>query len=149
VDYIFGNGKAVFERCELRNTTHQGGYVTAQSKDKPELDSLFVFNHCKLTAEPGVSKVWHGRPWRAYASVVFLNSEMGSHIEPAGWCEWHPGETHSLETAFYAEYNSTGPGATPEKRDPHTKHLTVEEAKQYETRRFLAGPDNWNPELVK
>lgn len=149
VDYIFGNGKTVFERCQLHNTTHQGGYVTAQSKDRPEQDSMFVFNHCKLTAEPGVTGIWLGRPWRAYASVVFMNSEMGSHIKPEGWTEWHPGQTHALETAFYAEYNSSGPGATPDKRDPHTRHLTAEEARQYETQRFLAGPDHWNPEMVK
>jgi hypothetical protein len=31
---------------------------------------------------------------------------MGIHIVPASWREWHPGDTHSIETAYYAEYNS-------------------------------------------
>jgi len=31
-DFIFGDGKAVFERCEIHNTKHAGGYVTAQGK---------------------------------------------------------------------------------------------------------------------
>ena len=145
VDFIFGDGKAVFENCEIHNTPHEGGFVTAQGKREAGQDNGFVFNHCKLTAEPGMSGVWLGRPWRPYATVVFLNTEMGAHIEPAGWREWHPGETHSIETAFYAEYNSSGPGAHPNERDPHTKHLTAEEAARYETRRYLAGADAWDP----
>jgi polygalacturonase len=149
VDFIFGNGKTVFERCEIHSTPRSNGYITAQGKQSPGMDSTFVFNHCKLTAGTGTEHVWLGRPWRPYASVVFMNTEMGSHIEPAGWREWHPNETNYIETVFYAEHNSTGAGGTPDKRDPHTKQLTADQAKQYETRRFLAGSDNWNPEAVK
>ncbi len=149
VDFIFGNGKVVFERSEIHSNQHSTGYITAQGKQSPDFDSTFVFNHCKLTAEPGVDHVWLGRPWRQYASVVFMNTEMGSHIEPAGWREWHPGETNYLETVFYAEYNSSGPGASADKRDPHAKQLSPEEASYYETNRFLSGPDGWSPGAVK
>jgi polygalacturonase len=131
VDFIFGDANAVFEGCEIHSTAHQIGYITAQGKREASQDSTFVFNHCRLTAEPGVAHVWLGRPWRPYASVVFLNTEMGAHIEPAGWREWHPGETKYMETVFYAEFNSTGPGAYPNERDPHTKKLTAEEAARY------------------
>jgi polygalacturonase len=141
VDFIFGDSKAVFDHCEIHSTPHSEGFVTAQSKHYPDQDSAFVFNHCKLTADPGVTGVWLGRPWRPYAKVIFLNTEMGSHIVPAGWREWHPGETHSIETVYYAEYNSTGPGAHPGERDPHTRILTAAEAAQYETKSFLNGWD--------
>jgi polygalacturonase len=145
VDFIFGDGKAVFEDCEIHSTAHSIGFVTAQGKRTPEQDSLFIFDRCRLTAEPGVSHVWLGRPWRPYASVVFLNTEMGDHVEPAGWREWHPGETHSIETAFYAEYNSSGPGSHTAERDAHTKKLTAAEAVRYDTKQFLAGSDAWRP----
>lgn len=145
IDFIFGNSKAVFERCEIQSTRHSaGGYITAQSKNAPGEDSAHVFDRSKLTAAPGVEHVWLGRPWRPNAAVVYLNTEMGSHIKPAGWREWHPGETYSLETAFYAEYNSTGPGAHPKERDPHGKQLTSAEAAQYEPRRVRAGNDHWD-----
>ena len=143
VDYIFGDSKAVFDHCEIHNTSHPEGFVTAQSKHYPDEDSAFVFNHCRLTADPGVTGVWLGRPWRPYAKVIFLNTEMGAHIVPAGWREWHPGETHSIETVYYAEYNSTGPGANSGERDPHTRILTAAEAAQYETKTFQNG---WEPE---
>ena len=119
--------------------------ITAQGKHYPEQDSAFVFDHCKLTAEDGAREVWLGRPWHPYASVIFLNTVMGEHIVPAGWREWHPGETHSLETSFYAEYNSSGPGAHPNQRDGHLKKLTAQEAARYEANRFLAGSDGWSP----
>jgi polygalacturonase len=146
VDFIFGDGKAVFDRCEIHSTSHSEGFVTAQGKHYPEEDSGFVFNKCTLTGDPDVTKgVYLGRPWRPYATVVYLNSEIGGHIDPAGWREWHPGETHSIETAFYAEYNSTGPGANPSQRDPHAHLLTPEQASQYEPSIFLRGSDGWDP----
>jgi len=147
VDFIFGDSKAVFDNCEIHSTAHEGGYITAQSKHYPEEDSGFVLNRCKLTAGTDViGKVYLGRPWRPYATVIYLNTEMGSHIDPAGWREWHPGETHSIETAFYAEHNSTGPGAQHDRRDPHTHFLTAEQARQYEPSVFLRGNDNWDPQ---
>jgi pectin methylesterase-like acyl-CoA thioesterase len=148
VDFIFGDGKTVFEDCEIHSTAHSIGYITAQGKHYPDQDSGFVFHRAKLTAEPGVTNVWLGRPWRPYASVVFLRTEMGGHIEPAGWREWHPGETRSIETAFYAEYGSSGPGAHPMERDPHTRQLSAGEAARFEARRFLAGADGWDPTVA-
>ena len=146
VDFLFGDGKAVFDRCEIHSTAHAGGYITAQSKHYVQQDSGFVLNRCKLTADPDLTDtVYLGRPWRPFATVVYLNTEMGSHINGAGWREWHPGETHSIETAFYGEYNSTGPGAHHDQRDSHTHFLTPEQARQYEPSEFLRGSDNWDP----
>ncbi len=150
VDFIFGDGKAVFDHCEIHSTPHDGGFVTAQGKHYPDEDSGFVFDHCKLTADPGVTgKVYLGRPWRPYATVVFLNTEMGEHIDPAGWREWHPGETHSIETVFYAEYNSTGAGAPHGQREPHTHLLTAEEAARFDPAVFLRGNDDWKPTIPR
>ena len=148
VDFIFGDSKAVFDRCEIHSTAHDGGFITAQSKHYPEQDSGYVLNKCKLIADAGVTgTVFLGRPWRPYATVIYLNTEMGEHVDPAGWREWHPGETHSLDTAYYAEFNSIGPGANHDRRDPHTHFLTPEQAKQYEPRAFLRGSDNWDPTI--
>jgi len=149
VDFIFGDGKTVFENCEIHSTAHAGGYVTAQGKHYAEQDSGYVFHRAKLTAEPGMEHVWLGRPWRPYATVAFLDAEMGSHIEPAGWREWHPGETNYLETVFYAEYRSSGPGEHPGERDPHLHKLTAEEAARFEAPRYLAGEDGWDPTRIR
>ena len=139
VDFIFGDGKAWFENCEIHSTPHQGGYITAQGKHYASEDSAFVFDHCRLTAAPGIHDVWLGRPWRAWATVTFANSDMGDHIAAAGWREWHPGETKYLETAMYSEYGSSGPGAHPSERDPHTHRL---ESFPLTLTEFFGG---WNP----
>ena len=146
VDFIFGDSKAVFDRCEIHSTPHGGGYITAQSKHYPAQDSGFVLNRCKLTQDDAVTgPVFLGRPWRPLATVVYLHTEMGDKIAPAGFREWHPGETHALETVYYAEFDSTGPGAHPGERDPHVHQLTAEEAKKWEPKEFLKGSDNWDP----
>ena len=147
VDYIYGDGNAVFDNCEIHNTEHAaGGYLTAQGRYNSAQQSTFVFTHCRVTAEPGVTNVYLGRPWRPYASVVYLNTELGAHINSAGWREWHPGETHYLDTAFFAEFKSTGAGANPAARDPKSHQLSSSEAKQFQTARFLSGFDHWDPE---
>ncbi|MDR3735007.1 MAG: pectinesterase family protein [Acidobacteriaceae bacterium] len=154
VDFIFGDGAVVFDRCEIRSTTHAaGGYITAQSRVSPDqTGSLFVFNHCTLTAEPGVTNIFLGRPWRPYATVIYLHTLMGAHIQPAGWHEWHAGETHSLETATYAEFDSTGPGAAgikQGKREPLSHQLTAAEAAAFSAAAVLGGSDHWNPEASR
>jgi polygalacturonase len=149
VDFIFGDSKAVFENCEIHSTPHNGGYLTAQSKHYPGEDSGFVFDHCKLTADPGVvGNVYLGRPWRQYATVIFMHTWMGDKIAPAGWSEWHAGQTHSLDTAYYAEFDSSGPGAHHDERDLHTHFLTPDEAKRYEPSVFLRGSDDWDPTKI-
>jgi polygalacturonase len=145
VDFVFGDGKAFFEDCTIHSTPHEDGFVTAQGKHYLEQDSAFVFHRCRLTAEPGVAGVWLGRPWRDFATVVFLDTEMGGHVEPAGWREWHPGATNRLETAYFAERGSSGPGARPEGRSPRAKALTGGEADLFARGPFLAGADSWDP----
>ena len=145
VDFIFGDGKTVFDRCEIHSTPHAEGFITAQGKSYPQEDSGYVFHQCKLTAAPAAGNVYLGRPWRPYATVVYLDTWMGDQIQPAGWREWHPGETHSLDTALYAESGSTGPGAHHDQRDPHTRFLSPQEAERFEPALFLRGNDGWDP----
>ena len=140
VDFIYGDGTAYFDDCEIRSTPYAEGFVTAQGKHYPKQESLFVFRQVRLTAEPGVTNVFLGRPWRDDAAVVFLESQLGAHIDAAGFREWHPGETHRLETAFYRTWRMSGPGAKL-----WAKQLTDAEAAHYSPQEVLGGKDRWNP----
>ena len=84
---------------------------------------------CIFTADTGITKVQLGRPWRPYAQTVVLYSELGAHIDLAGWLEW-AGIVNHL-TAYYAEYKNTGPGYVPDKRVSWSHQLTDEEAAAY------------------
>jgi len=149
VDFIFGNGKAYFENCQIKSK--EGGYVTAQSKDDPNLDSGYVFHNCTLTRDGGAgsSSVYLGRPWRAYSTVIFDSCRIDSHIRPAGWTHWNDVYDPSTSTAFYAEYNSTGPGADPNARASWSHQLTSQEVRPYSKENWLRGSDNWNPVIPK
>jgi len=145
VDFIFGDAKAFFQNCEIHAIPHPLIFLTAQSKHYSDQPSGFVFDHCKVTADVDAPGIFLGRPWRPYSTVVFLNTDIQASLEPAGWREWHPGETHSLDTAFYAEYDSSGRGAAPKRRDSRAKLLTAEQARRYSVHEFLFGEDGWNP----
>ncbi len=145
VDFIFGNAKAFFERCELHGIAHRSVMYTAQSKNSPDEDSAYVFDHCTLTADPAAEHITLGRAWRPYATVIFLNTRMDAPVIPEGWREWHPGTTDTLRTAYYAEYNSTGPGASPSTREPYSHQLTDAEAAKWSLRAFFDDDLSWLP----
>jgi pectinesterase len=157
VDFIYGSAAAVFDHCEIHSKN--GGHVTAANTPK-EHPFGFVFLNCNLTgdAQPWMNpqgiavntnkdglapQADLGRPWRPYASVTWLNCEMGGHIKPEGWNNWR-NPTNEL-TARFAEYNSTGPGANPEKRFKWSKQLTKEDAEKITIQSVLGGSDAWNP----
>jgi pectinesterase/polygalacturonase len=121
--------------------------LTAQSKATPGQDSGYVFDHCRVTAAPGAAHIWLGRPWRPYATVVFLDTHLDAPIAPGGWREWHEGETHALETATYAERGSTGLGADPTGREPHSRQLSASEARAWSFAAFMTGRDHWEPSV--
>lgn len=122
-DFIFGPSTALFEDCIIHSK--RNSYVTAASTPK-EAKYGYVFKHCKLTAEPGVDKVYLGRPWRPYAYTLFIECELGKHIVPAGWHNW--GKQSNEETARYMEYKNTGEGANASERVAWSKQLTKKEA---------------------
>lgn len=140
-DFIFGWSTAVFENCEIYSK-EGGHYITAASTEKDSPHG-FVFIDCKLTGSAPERTVYLGRPWRPYAQTVFINTEMGSHIKKEGWHNWNKPEAE--ETVFYAEYNSSGPGAAPEERVEWAHQLSAEEAEQYTVNQILQGEDNWAP----
>jgi pectin methylesterase-like acyl-CoA thioesterase len=145
VDFIFGDAIAFFENCEIHALAHSVVMLTAQSKCYPEQKSGYVFDHCRITGESGADKIYLGRPWRWYSSVVFLNTVMSAKIMPEGWLEWVHDDQKSLPTVFYAEFGSTGPGVNGARRDPHAKQLTRAEAESFTPRKVLGGDDGWNP----
>lgn len=140
-DFIFGAATAVFENCTIHSK--KNSYITAASTIKDRSHG-FVFLNCKLTASESAQKVYLGRPWRANAKTVFINTDMGKHILPEGWHVWNNNDNH--KTTFYAEYGSTGPGFVKESRVNWSKQLTKKEAKQYTLKNIFAGTSAWLPQ---
>ena len=123
-DFIFGPGTAWFENCEIRSKADS--YITAASTpaDQPY---GYVFHNCRLTADPNVTKVYLGRPWRDYGYTLFMECELGSHIRPEGWHHW---QKEREQTARYLEYNNSGAGAETKARVTWSRQLTKKEAQK-------------------
>lgn len=137
VDFIYAAGTAWFDRCHIHALS--SGYLTAAST--PETEPFgYVFADCHITAADGVH-TYLGRPWRPYAAVTYLNCELPAAIDPKGWDNW--GKADNEKTARYAEYKSTGPGASPATRVPWSHQLTDEEAKAISLNKVLGGSDHW------
>jgi pectinesterase len=132
-DFVFGRSTAFFESCVIHSK--KNSYITAAAT--PEGNAFgYVFKNCILTADTAARQVYLGRPWRIYAKTVFIDCEMGDHIRPEGWHNWSKPEAE--KTAFYAEYNSKGPGANPKARVAWSHQLKKKEAKKY-TRDHILG----------
>ncbi len=126
VDFIFGWSTAVFDNCDI--FCKDKGYITAASTEQ-DTEYGFVFLNCRISGNGPAGSFYLGRPWRNYAKTVFLNCFLDQQIRPEGWHNWDKPEAE--QTAFYAEYNSSGPGSAPLQRPAWTHQLTVQEAAQY------------------
>jgi pectate lyase/pectin methylesterase-like acyl-CoA thioesterase len=94
VDYIWGNVMAaLFEQSEIRsvfdNSSNSPGYIVQARATAG--DKGFVFLDSVLTAGPGVTQAYLARSGGTTSStyvdnVAFVNTRMGSHILPVGWC---------------------------------------------------------------
>ena len=132
IDFIFGSATAYFENCEIfcrdpepeQNASKEKrtvAYITAASTPEGQ-EYGYVFNRCRLTGDAPEGSCYLGRPWREYARTIFINCEMGSHISSEGWNDW--GKQAAHQNAYYAEYQSSGPGACPGCRPAWTHQLS-------------------------
>ena len=144
-DFIFGTSIAYFENCTIHSK--KNSYVTAASTLQGEKYG-YVFKNCKLTADPGITKCYLGRPWGAYAKTVFIDCELGEHILPEGWHDWEKeGKPDTKKNSYYAEYGSTGPGAEgPRVKWAHK--LKARQLKDYTFEKVMYQSNDgivWNP----
>lgn len=137
VDFIFGGGTAIFEGCTIKSLRSQT-YVTAASTHEDQLYGL-IFKNCNFIASDGVRNVYLGRPWRAHAKTVILNSLLASHVHPDGWNNW--GDKNKEKTVFYAEGNNRGVGSKLDRR-VNWSHRIVQQQQYHNNEIFR----QWRPE---
>lgn len=132
-DFIFGPATAVFQACTIRAKSNS--YITAANTPRGRQYG-FVFLDCKVLADSAVTKLFLGRPWRAYSRTAFIRCELPAVIAPAGWDNW--GNAANEQTAFYAEYKNAGKGSNTAGRVAWAKQLTNQEAQEYTLEKIFA-----------
>ena len=143
VDFIFGAATAWFEKCAIRCL--KDGYITAPSTPSNQAFG-FVFNQCTVTGASPEAHTFLGRPWRPFGNSIFLNTEMPGVVRSPGWDNWK--DPSREKTARFAEFKSTGAGASPPARVTWARKLSEAEAKEITTKKVLGGNDGWNPRHV-
>lgn len=123
IDFVFGNSAVVLQSCNLyarRPLASQSNIYTAQGRTDPNQNTGISIQKCKVAAASDLAAVqssfrtYLGRPWKQYSRTVYLQSELDSVVDPAGWLEWDG--TFALDTLYYGEYQNTGAGAATSKR---------------------------------
>ncbi|XVF25296.1 hypothetical protein REPUB_Repub13aG0201300 [Reevesia pubescens] len=149
VDFIFGNGAASFQNCDIharKPNSGQKNMVTAQGRTDPNQNTGIVIQKCKIGATSDLQPVrsnfptYLGRPWKEYSRTVIMQSAISDVIHPAGFHDWNG--TFALETLFYAEYQNTGAGAGTSGRVKWGGYKVITsatEAEAYAPGRFIAG----------
>lgn len=114
VDFIFGCGDTLFDRCEIRSVfdVRGHGYAAAPAHGA-EQKVGFVFDGCAFTCEDAVadSSIFLARPWRDYGKCSFINCGYGRHISPEGFDKWN--DTERDKTARFAECGDIPTGRVP------------------------------------
>lgn len=142
VDFIFGDATAVFDNCTVHNVSG-GTAVTAPNTDQSVPYGL-VFLGGELTAVSSIKagSMALGRNWGAYGSATFLKTALGPHISAVGWV---PMGSNTLATARFAEYKTTGAGASGS-RAPESKQLSDQQAADYTLSKIFG---TWVPSFSK
>ena len=123
-DFLFGSAQLFLDRCHIH--CKRNSYITAASTP-PGREFGFAIFDTKITAEPGVDRMYLGRPWRNFAKTVFIDCEMGDFILPEGWQNWGKPEAERL--VLYAEHNTTGTDVSA--RVPWSRQLNPVEVARY------------------
>lgn len=167
VDFIFGSGIAVFERCDIiaRNRTDISsplGYITAPSTASSAKYGL-IFINSKISREAGVpaKSFALGRPWHpttqfgdgryadpgAIGLAAFIDCDIDEHIY--GWDKMSGKDKAGEKIWFYPqdsrfyEFSNRGPGAG---QGGEHYQLSAVDAAQYNLKTIFSG---WQPALLK
>ncbi|GJE97696.1 pectin lyase-like protein [Phanerochaete sordida] len=151
-DYLFGFGTAWFQSITLANRACGGGIVAWKGTNLTDApgnrygayisDSRMIrspdANATTVTAE----QCFLGRPWNDLATSVFLRTYMDDTVAPAGFKPFDSARPVIMNTTFYAEYRSFGPGGNTSQRvSDHI--LTTAEAEDFTIEKVFLETPSW------
>ncbi|KAJ7134232.1 carbohydrate esterase family 8 protein [Mycena epipterygia] len=125
-DYLFGFGTAWFQNVILANRACGGGIVAWKGTNHTEapfnrygayISSSQIIRSPDANATTATNGLcFLGRPWNDLATTVYLDVFMDASVNPVGFEPFDSARPTIMNTTFYAEFNSTGPGGNTSKR---------------------------------
>lgn len=151
-DYLFGFGTAWFQSVTLANRACGGGIVAWKGTnltDAPGNRYGAYISESRIIRSPDANattvtaeQCFLGRPWNDLATTVFLRTYMDDSIAPPGFKPFDSARPVIMNTTFYAEYKSFGPGGNTSQRvSDHI--LTAAEANDFTIEKVFLGTPRW------
>ncbi|KAF9265315.1 pectin lyase-like protein [Marasmius fiardii PR-910] len=147
-DYLFGFGTAWFQNVILANRACGGGMVAwkgTNQNDTPGNRYGAYIADSQIIRSPdanATTNITQGcRPWNDFATTVFVNTFMENVVQPVGWKPFSG--RPFVNTTFYAEFNSTGPGGNVSDRISIEHFLTPDEVKEFTLDSVFLGRPSW------
>ncbi|GER49956.1 plant invertase/pectin methylesterase inhibitor [Striga asiatica] len=147
IDFIFGNAAAVLQSCSivLRQPRLGGAYnvVLASGRTDPGQNTGFAVHNSRISGSGGS---FLGRPWKQYARVVVMRTNIDASISGPGWVQWPGADASTYRTLYFAEYDNMGPGARLSGRVgwPGFRVIGSAEAEKFTVANFIGG-NSWLP----
>ncbi|KAI7982701.1 putative pectinesterase 8 [Camellia lanceoleosa] len=121
IDFIFGNARSLYELSSIANPVALGakvinGVATVHGRASKDENSGFAFVNCIVG---GTGRIWLGRVWRPFSTVVFAYTQMTDIIAPKGWNNFN--DPTRDQTVFSGEYMCGGAGANMTLRVPYAQ----------------------------
>jgi pectin methylesterase-like acyl-CoA thioesterase len=133
IDFIWGFSTAFFYQSVIATNT-AGSCVAAMSRSSATATGGYVFDNCLVTYTSTYGSTyqssWLARPYSAYSRVIYMNSYLDKHINPAGWHIWSTGAPQTDYVTF-GEFNNTGPSSWSSSRASFATNLTETQAEAY------------------
>lgn len=102
VDFIFGASQCLIQNCLIiarLGDRGQQNTITAQGGDEQGHKTAIVIQNCRIVPDQRLAPVklqvksYLGRPWKKYATTVFMENLIGDLIQPAGYMSWNGDNT--------------------------------------------------------
>ncbi|XP_019087067.1 PREDICTED: pectinesterase 3-like [Camelina sativa] len=122
---------AVFQNCSTmlqQPLLGQVVTVTAQAAIDRESNTGFSITHSKIIPYDGNFRVYLGRPWKSYARVIVMHTELS-------WLAWNNLTDPPPLIVTLGEYQNYGPGSDGTKRVNWIGNILV--TTEEETKKFL------------
>ncbi|KAF8588559.1 carbohydrate esterase family 8 protein [Ramaria rubella] len=152
-DYLFGFGTAWFENVTLANRACGGGIAAWKGTDLTDAPGnrygAYISNS-RIIRSPDANattvtdgKCFLGRPWNDLATTVYLKTFMDESVASVGFIPFDSARPVIMNTTFYAEYDSSGPGANKTGRVAIEHFLDKKEAQNFTVEKVFLERPKW------
>ncbi|KAG6827003.1 hypothetical protein H0H92_013618 [Tricholoma furcatifolium] len=133
VDFIFGRHALAFFGGNTIAVAGPG-CITANGRESDD-DGSYVLDKNEIILAPGAvngtaGNIFFGRPWGAFAKVIFKNTLVTVPMNDTLWSIWNVGDPNTSNVTF-ADYHTVGFGIWEAERPDFVTELTESEAAMY------------------